>query len=201
MSHVAGHAVVILAAGASTRLGQPKQLLRRDGETLLHRMVRLANATAPDRLLVVLPPGQPALTAAVHGLPCTVAVNPEPQRGMASSLATVAAQVQRFDQVLVMACDQPALQEDHLHALLASARDARCLCAATVFDHARGVPAVVPGDWFTTLRAEGGDSGFRARLRSLEEGSIALLQAPALGLDIDTPADLRRAREQGWIDP
>jgi len=194
------HAAVVLAAGASTRLGHPKQLLRRDGETLVHRMVRLAHTTTPGALLVVLPPAQPVLVAAVHDLPCTVVINAEPQRGMASSLAAVAAQVNGFAHVLVLACDQPALQADHLHALLQGARDAASGCAATAFDHARGVPAVVPGHWFNALGTAGGDSGFRDRLRALAEDSIALLAAPALGLDIDTPDDLQRARAQGWID-
>ena len=48
------HDAVVLAAGGSRRLGQPKQLLTRDGETLVHRGVRLAMETAPRRLLVIV---------------------------------------------------------------------------------------------------------------------------------------------------
>ena len=47
------HAAVVLAAGGSTRLGRPKQLLTRDGETLVHRAARLAIATGATRVLVV----------------------------------------------------------------------------------------------------------------------------------------------------
>lgn len=199
MSSLPTHAVVVLAAGASTRLGQPKQLLRRDGEVLLHRVVRLAAGTAPAALLVVLPDTHASLADALHDLACTVVFNQDPQRGMASSLATAAPHVQGYAQVLILACDQPALDARHLHTLLGGARHARSGCAATRLGPLRSVPAVVPGHWFDGV-ADGGDSGFRARLRALDDGSLALLDAPELGLDIDTPDDLRRARSDGLVD-
>lgn len=225
-----GHAVVVLAAGASTRLGQPKQLLQVDGETLLHRMVRMARGTAPAVLVVVLPSDADALRQALSGQPCTVVINPAPAQGMRSSLETAAPWVADFAHVLVMTCDQPALEAAHLHALLRGAYNASSGCAATRVDDVRsgtaldthgvsrretdpprvgtprvsetpGVPAVVPGLWFTELRQAGADAGFRARLRALPATSLYLLEAPGLALDIDTPDDLRTARARGLIDP
>lgn len=194
------HAVVVLAAGASTRLGRPKQLLRRDGETLLHRMVRLARCTAPSVLVVVLPEASGLLTDAVSDLDCVQALNPDAQRGMGSSLLVAAPSVQALDHVLVVACDQPALEAAHLDALLDSANRSASGCAATLLLGTLGVPAVVPGAWFADLADGQGDSGFRARLRALEPGTVGVLHAPALALDIDTPDDLRAAHELGLID-
>lgn len=197
---MSGHAAVVLAAGSSTRLGRPKQLLRRDGETLLHRMVRLARGTAPSVLVVVLPEASGLLTDAVSDLDCVQALNPDAQRGMGSSLLVAAPSVQAFDHVLVVACDQPALEAAHLDALLDSANRSASGCAATLLLGTLGVPAVVPGAWFADLADGQGDSGFRARLRAMEPGTVGVLHAPALALDIDTPDDLRAARELGLID-
>lgn len=197
---MSGHAAVVLAAGSSTRLGRPKQLLRRDGETLLHRMVRLARGTAPSVLVVVLPEASGLLTDAVSDLDCVQALNPDAQRGMGSSLLVAAPSVQAFVHVLVVACDQPALEAAHLDALLDSANRSASGCAATLLLGTLGVPAVVPGAWFADLADGQGDSGFRARLRALEPGTVGVLHAPALALDIDTPDDLRAAHELGLID-
>lgn len=197
---MSGHAAVVLAAGSSTRLGRPKQLLRRDGETLLHRMVRLARGTAPSVLVVVLPEASGLLTDAVSDLDCVQALNPDARRGMGSSLLVAAPSVQAFDHVLVVACDQPALEAAHLDALLDSASQSTSGCAATLLLGTLGVPAVVPGAWFAELAEGQGDSGFRARLRALEPGTVGVLHAPALALDIDTPEDLRAAHELGLID-
>lgn len=220
-----GHAVVVLAAGSSTRLGQPKQLLRIDGETLLHRMVRLARGTNPATLVVVLPPDANAIADALGDQGLTMVINPEPQRGMRSSLQVAAPLVAGFAHVVVIACDQPALEAAHLHALLRGACGALSGCAATLLSAdipgdthgvslrgdstdevvrdaagALGVPAVVPGDWFDDLARGSGDSGFRARLRALEPGAVYVLEAPSLALDIDTPEDLRTAQSLGLID-
>lgn len=194
------HAVVVLAAGASTRLGRPKQLLRRDGETLLHRVVRLARGTDPSALVVVLPTSPGAMAEALFDLDYLPLPNPDPLRGMGSSLLIAAPHVQGFAKVLVTACDQPALDATHLEALLDSAGRSASGCAATLLLGTLGVPAVVPGEWFADLADGQGDSGFRGRLRALGHGTVGVLHAPALALDIDTADDLRAAHELGLID-
>lgn len=209
------HAVVVLAAGSSTRLGQPKQLLRIEGETLLHRVVRLARSTHPGALVVVLPPDANAIAEALGDQALTLVINPEPRRGMRSSLEVAAPLVAGYAHVLVIACDQPALEAAHLHALLRGACNALSGCAGTAvaanpawdtrgvspWDESEvGVPAVVPGAWFADLEGGGGDTGFRARLRALAPGSAYVLDAPGLALDIDTPENLRTAQDLGLID-
>lgn len=195
------HAVVVLAAGRSRRLGQPKQLLRRQGETLLHRTVRLAEATAPGALIVVLAEGEAATRAAISDIACRTLFNPDPAGGLAGSLRMAATHAATFAQVLVLVCDQPALTLEHLRALLHGARTAASACAATLLDGVPGVPAVVPGSWFEALPPGSGDAGFRGHLRRLDPGSLFLLPGQALQQDIDTPAALAQARAAGRIDP
>ncbi len=85
------HAVVVLAAGGSTRLGQPKQLLTRQGETLVHRVVRLAREVAPAQVLVVVGANAQAVTSSIAGLDATPVTNHHWERGLASSLQVAGA--------------------------------------------------------------------------------------------------------------
>lgn len=194
------HDAVVLAAGGSRRLGQPKQLLMRDGETLVHRVVRLAAATAPRRLVVVTGANWEAVTDAVQDLPCDCVHNAGWDSGLAGSLRIAADALQwRDGRALLMGCDQPALEAAHLAALLSGARDATSGCAATLHADGAGIPAVVPHDWLHALPTAG-DRGLGARLRALPDGAVFLLDAPALRFDIDTPQALAEAVQHGWID-
>ncbi|MCD9032587.1 nucleotidyltransferase family protein [Luteimonas sp. Y-2-2-4F] len=195
------HAAVLLAAGGSARLGRPKQLLRRDGEFLVHRAARLALATAPAELLVVVGAQEAAVRDALASLPHRAISNPHWRDGLAASLRTVADHACAHEAVLILACDLPALDAAHLHRLVAGARSAPSRCAALRWGNAPGMPAVVPGAWFADLAMAPSDAGFRQRLRALPAGSVSLLDAPEAAFDVDTPADLDVAIAQGLLDP
>lgn len=199
MSGAAAHAVVVLAAGASVRLGQPKQLLRREAETLLHRAVRLGWETGPHTVVVVLGHERAAMQAALAGMAYQPVFNDASASGIGSSLRAAAVHVQQHRRVLLLGCDQPALSLAHLQALLQGARGAAAESAASLLHGAAGVPAVVPGHWFSAL-PEVGDRGFRDRLRALPPSDLFLLADAALEQDIDTPEDLAAARARGQID-
>ncbi len=197
---------MVLAAGGSERLGRPKQLLTRDGETLVHRAARLALQTGPSHACVVVGAGGTAVADAVRDLPCTIVPNPGWREGIASSLRVAGAhfamsRIPVLVPVLVLACDQPGLAHDHLCALLAGAARAESRCAATRHGRAVGIPAVVPGDWFAGATRPSGDTGFGAALRGMPEDSLAVLEAPELLLDVDTQADVEQAVARGWLDP
>ena len=85
------HVAVVLAAGGSRRLGQPKQLLKRDGETLVHRAVRLALETKPQRVLLVVGGHAQAMRDAVADLDVEVVMNTGWEEGLASSVRVAAA--------------------------------------------------------------------------------------------------------------
>lgn len=196
----AAHAVVVLAAGGSTRLGQPKQLLTRQGETLVHRVVRLALELAPSQVLVVVGANAQAVTSSIAGLDATPVTNHHWESGLASSLQAAGAHLlPSVATVMVVACDQPAIEHAHLQALLSGASASASGCAGTRHGNALGIPAVVPRAWFNPVGATG-DRGFGKRLKQLHIDAVHALQAPELGLDIDTPEDLARARDSGWID-
>jgi molybdenum cofactor cytidylyltransferase len=194
------HAAVVLAAGGSVRLGRPKQLLTRDGETLVHRAVRLAQDTSPTRLFVVVGACTELVVPELDAGSCEVVHNPEWREGLASSLRAVAAATRDLGgPVLVMGCDQPALESRHLVALLDGARSAASGAAATRYDEVVGVPAVVPGTWFSRFELSE-DRGFGPLLRALPRDALILVDAPELRLDIDSPQDAIEAIEHGWLD-
>ncbi|SFK51986.1 nucleotidyltransferase family protein [Lysobacter sp. cf310] len=196
------HAALVLAAGGSRRLGRAKQLLSRDGESLIHRAVRLAAQTGPQRLLVVLGAQAARLQAAIEDLPAELCLNPEWQHGLASSLQCgAAALAAHTGAVLILGCDQPALELEHLRTLLADAARARSGCAATRHGDAPGIPAVVSGELMAQARGLYGDRGFGALLARLPQQELAWLDAPALRWDIDVEADVAGAIAAGWLDP
>lgn len=198
----ATHAAVVLAAGGSRRLGRPKQLLTRDGETLAHRAVRLAAETSPARLLAVVGAFRERIENACADLACEFVFNADWESGLASSLRTAAFALAGHEgPVLVVGCDQPALASEHPLRLLTGAAAAKSGCAAVLHDGAPGIPAVVTAAMLRQALTSTGDRGLGARLRELAADDLYALDAPELGFDIDDEAGLRAAAERGLIDP
>lgn len=193
------HAAVVLAAGGSRRLGRPKQLLTRDGETLAHRTVRLAAATAPERLIAITGAFRERIEAALADLDCEFVFNEDWESGLASSLRCAAAALAgQAGPVLIVGCDQPALEIDHLTRLLADA--AASGYAATSHGGTPGIPAVVPAAMLREADALKGDRGFGERLRGLPPAAVWVMEAAELEFDIDEENDLRIAAARGFVD-
>jgi molybdenum cofactor cytidylyltransferase len=176
-------AAVVLAAGASTRLGEPKQLVMIAGETLLERAVRAAREAGCSPVVVVLGASEEEIVARCDLDDAFVLVNEFWNEGMASSIRVGVGAVQDADGVVLMTCDQPAVTAGHLRALMATGQ-----VTASAYAGRRGVPAYFPATAFSTLMALQGDAGARDLLRG----------APAIELvggelDVDTAADLAAA--------
>lgn len=185
------HGVVVLAAGASTRLGRPKQWLLHRGETLVHRAARLALDTGPHDAVAVFGFDAGAIALAVAGLPIRRVDCAEWQRGLGASLrAGVNALSPVCAGVLVVLCDQPGLETAHLLALRDAWRRAPARGACSHYAERPGVPALLPRGWFDALDAHS-DRGMRDLLRR-RAGDLDAIANPALALDVDGPDDLSR---------
>jgi len=185
-------AAIILAAGASTRMGHPKQLLKLGAERLLERAVRVAEHAGCAPVVVVLGASADVILAECALDRATVAINPEWREGMASSVRCGVRQIAgRCDAALLMVCDQPAVTADHLRKLLDRCTD---LCVggpvASSYGGRRGVPACFPASQFGELLLLRGDSGARLLLESTPAIDLAGGE-----LDIDTPLALESARK------
>ncbi|MEA9564664.1 MULTISPECIES: nucleotidyltransferase family protein [unclassified Xanthomonas] len=196
------HAALVLAAGAGSRLGRSKQLLMRDGEPLLLRAARIALQTAPRRCVVVLGADADRLADVLQGLDVEVLRHADWSAGMGSSLAALRRHVQddaTLRRSLILGCDQPALEAPHLRALLDEADRAASGCATSGYAGVRGIPAVVTHTAWADVALQG-DNGLRALFASLDVQTLGCVSAPALALDVDTPADLAAAQQRGWVD-
>ena len=186
------HGALLLAAGASRRLGRPKQLVEVDGEPLIRRAARALLATKPHECVVVLGHAAAELAAALDGVPVRCVIARDVEEGMAASLRVgIAALDAHCAGALIALTDQPALNAAHLHALCAAWRRAPENAVASAYADTLGVPALLPRRWFADLATLAGDVGARELVRARTHEVVAIT-ADALALDVDTPADLRR---------
>jgi molybdenum cofactor cytidylyltransferase len=180
-------AAVILAAGASTRLGQPKQLVTLAGERLLERAVRTAREAGCAPVVVVLGASSEAILASCNLNGCAIVMNPDWREGMASSVRWgIREAAQSCDAAIVMTCDQPAVTADHLRLLMELCSDTP---VASCYSGRRGVPACFPARSLGELELLRGDEGARHLLESALTIDLAGGE-----LDIDTPLVLESAR-------
>jgi len=188
---------IVLAAGASCRLGQPKQLLLMDGETLIERAIRLAAESGAVPVFVILGANFERICAAVpfNQLPHAILViNGEWAQGMASSIRTALRPLSiiapQAEGVLIMGCDQPRLTAGHLRALLqAFAEQSAPSIVASAYAGVLGIPAVFPRQVFADLGALRGDKGARTLLVK-PPCPLASVPFPGGEVDIDEKADL-----------
>jgi len=179
-------AAIVLAAGASRRMGQPKQLALLAGETLLTRTLRICREAKLEPIIVVLGANAEPVTRSVDLSSATVVINESWEEGMASSIrAGVESLSPEATGCVIVTCDMPALNVEHLRQLSACNT-----VTASTYAGRRGVPAYFPTASFAELRQLHGDTGARVLLEA-----APVLELFGGELDIDTPDDLLRARK------
>jgi len=187
----ARHAVVVLAAGRSSRLGQAKQTLLIDGLSLEQRALTLALQTRPSQVVLARAQQDNRPLPELGSTPVTL-VHPAPG-GMGLSLKAAAeAFDEHIDGFLILTVDLPHLDLNHLQALLSLWRTRTALPVASAYADTVGMPAILPRSWRGRLRELSADQGARQWLR--ESPDLATVRNPKLAFDIDTPADLLRWR-------
>lgn len=180
-------AAVVLAAGASRRLGHPKQDIVIAGETLLQRAVRLAREASLSPIVVVIRAGSGHSKNLGSDDDVIVATNHEADDGLASSIrcGIDAALSRGVVGAVLLGCDQPTLRADHLRALV----EDKSRMTGSAYAGLIGVPAYFPATSFPLLLKLRGDAGARKLLIDARA-----IPAEDLSLDIDTEQDLAAAR-------
>jgi molybdenum cofactor cytidylyltransferase len=180
---------IVLAAGAATRFGGPKQLARVGGATLVARAARLALATCPSGVVIVTGAHAPAVEAGVADLPVGIVRNLQWSAGIAGSIRCgLDALPAEAGACLVLLCDQPTIDEADIGELLRAWRASPDRAAAAHYAGASGVPAIFPASTWPALRAIEGDRGAKGLLAGLPD--VSAVAMPHAALDVDTPADL-----------
>lgn len=188
---------IILAAGGSQRLGQPKQLVAIDGVSLLERTVTAALET-PNLwpVIVVLGANAELIRPVLRRYPVLVADNPAWAEGIASSLRIGLTTLNQFSinvgRTLISLCDQPHLSSQVFSDLLAAQRQSQSDLVAAYYQGHPGAPALFGRKYFEQLGQLTGDEGARTLFRSIPANEITAVEWPDLGLDLDTPEDYQQ---------
>ncbi len=188
---------IILAAGASRRLGQPKQMVRVNGETLLARTIRVVRESGADPVLVVLGANRESIAETVDLSAVEVIANPHWEQGIASSIHAGIEALMRLRPdahgMMILVCDQPNLAAGHLKQMIeVFEQAAEPTIIASRYARIVGIPAIFPGGQFAKLLALAGDTGARSLLRHPDCPMIAV-DFEGGEADVDTPEDLARA--------
>lgn len=193
--HGGASAGLILAAGGSSRMGTPKQLLAVRGRPLLEQVVAQAGASRLDEVVVVLGGSAERISAEVEMGRARVVVNPDYASGMASSLRVgLAALGPEIERAVVILGDQPDVSAAVLDELLDLQTAEQLPAAALSFGGLLHPPVVLDRHLWPELSSLEGDVGCRALIRSRPElvAALPVSEDCRHPVDIDTPEDYHR---------
>lgn len=180
----------MLAAGGSSRMGRPKQLLDFGGAPLLRRAVETALASDCAPIVVVLGFGAPEIAHAIEGLQAKVVVNAAWPLGVGTSIRAglSALQGSHVTGAILALADQPFVNASHLRRLVATHYATGKSIVASRYSDTVGVPAFFAPSQFSKLMELPPDRGCKGVITGNLPELVVVECAPA-AFDIDTPAD------------
>jgi molybdenum cofactor cytidylyltransferase len=188
-------AVLILAAGQSSRLGSPKQLLEFEGSPLINRVAGTAVEAAIGEVFVVVGANAEQVVAELNKPALRLVKNEDWQEGMASSIRKGLAAVEKADPgvdgIMILVCDQPFLEVGTLREILQKQQALGSAMAASVYQGQVGAPAVFHRSIFPKLMELKGDTGARKIFNAYAD-QVALVQFEKGIIDIDTKEDYEK---------
>ncbi len=181
---------IILAAGASSRLGSPKQLALWQGRPLLEHAIDNAVTLLPGHTFVVLGAHAETIQTTIDLTRTVPIFNPAWQEGIASSIRSgIDALPASAKAALILLCDQPLINRAALQALLTAAQRFPARIIASHYYQSVGVPALFPAGYFPELMNLQGDRGAKAvLLKFIDE--LMTIPLPQAEFDVDSPRDL-----------
>ena len=190
---------LLLAAGGSTRLGRPKQLIGFQGKTLIRRAAETLLESACDPVVIVLGASAKHLLAEINDLSVTICTNHEWEDGMSSSIKTGLAELleidSKLDAAVITLCDQPFVTSTDIDSLITEYRSGCQAIVASVYNGTVGVPALFSKDHFVKLASLTGDQGARKIIRD-HPGDVRTIAIEHAAYDIDTDADLAQIMDR-----
>lgn len=189
-------AALVLAAGASRRMGRPKLLLELGGVPLIRHVVERAQTADVGDVVVVVGPNRAEIAAALAGTRARLVDNPDYATGMASSLRVgLQALAPETQAVVVVLGDQPFLETAVINRLIATYRASGRPIVVPVYAGQRGNPVLFDRSLFEELARQQGDQGGRAVVAA-DPARVAEVQVPASlpQRDVDTWEDYQAAR-------
>jgi molybdenum cofactor cytidylyltransferase len=188
-------ALLILAAGSSSRMKTSKQLLLINGQTLLRKTVQTAIDSALGNVVVVLGSNAASHQQVLSGLPAAIVINNQWTNGIGSSLKVGATYIEsnypRAKGIIVMVCDQPFLTTDHLIKLEEASRLTGKPIVASSYAGTIGVPCFFDSTFISTISTISDEEGAK-KLLKLHSENVTSIEFLNGDVDLDTPEDLRK---------
>ena len=186
------YGIIILAAGSSSRLGRPKQLLRYKDQSLLQHIVNIALEAAIGQVIVVLGAEADLLKKELDETKIITVINKDWQEGMGSSIRFGLQQfMERFpdaEGVIFTVCDQPFITSSLLCELIANYQQTKNPVIASVYEDTKGTPAFFHRDIFPELSTLKADKGAKQIINNHKD-QMGLVSFPMGSRDIDTETD------------
>ena len=194
-------AAIILAAGPSSRLGRPKQLVEIDGQSLIERALDAANGAGYEPVLVVTGANDQEVASRIRKCGAKSVKNVDWEQGLGSSIRAGIEQLLKRDSeisaVLVMVCDQPLVRAWHLRRLIDFRRQTGRPIVCSHYADTVGVPALFGREFFGDLMQLGEHGAKQLLLSHLDQ--CAQISLPEAKVDIDEDADIEQleSRKRG----
>ncbi|WP_026951658.1 nucleotidyltransferase family protein [Algoriphagus mannitolivorans] len=186
--------IILLAAGSSSRLGRPKQLLKIERKTLIQRAIDEAKKSKAGELVVVLGWNPELIKTGFEAGKIPQVNNPDWEQGMASSMQAglrYLMEKENTDQVILMLVDQPFVYSEILDRLIQEKKNSGKGIVACSYAGTLGVPALFDQKYFQEmLKLKGSDGAKKVILRHPED--VFSIEFPGGSVDLDTEEDLRK---------
>ena len=187
--------LIILAAGAATRMGRPKQLLSYQGRSLILHAVEVALASMSQPIIVVLGAYVEQIKPELMSKAVQVVENSQWQEGMSSSIRAGISMLlktnSKLDAVIISLADQPLVSPQIFNQLIQSYQETQKVIIASKYNETTGVPALFSNALFPELMQLEGDKGAKALIQKYIDTGLILL-IPEAAIDIDTPDDYKQ---------
>jgi molybdenum cofactor cytidylyltransferase len=184
--------IVILAAGSSTRLGQPKQLLEFQGTSLVQRIAQIAVSAVKKPVVVMLGANYSLIHAHLTDLPVHIVYNPDWPQGMTSSirkgLMALLSISPETEGVIFAVCDQPYITPGLFQEMISVGSKSQKSIVACLYNNVPGTPVLFKKDFFDRLLALKDSEGARKIIQSHPE-SVETVPFPHGIFDVDTMQD------------
>lgn len=195
MSPYQAFGILILAAGNSSRLGEPKQLLQFQGKSLIRHVAEAATETISAPVAVVTGIHSELIDNELNGLPVLKVYNENWEEGMASSIRTgLSALVQSspsMSGVILTVSDQPFINASLFRALIDKSRSSHREIVASAYDHTLGTPVFFSKKYFDALLMLKGAEGAKKLIKQFAEDVVSV-PFPKGAVDIDTQEDYQK---------
>ncbi|MEO5976319.1 MAG: nucleotidyltransferase family protein [Chryseolinea sp.] len=185
-------AIIILAAGSSSRMGTSKQMLEIDGEPLLIHAINVALASGASEVILVLGANEQLHLDLVRGLPVKLITNHYWKTGMGSSIKTglhhVVSNFRESEAVVIMVCDQPAISTEHIKSLVSTFLSSKKPIIAASYSATVGVPVLFARSFFSNILMLPDDQGAKKIIVQFPD-QVVMVDIPEASDDLDTPED------------